>query len=82
MIDNDDYWLGNTFTHYDNGVEWEVDSNYLKKAKLLMIVYTASWWDDCKLFKARLKEDYVTWNKQEKIIEVVIISGDKNIDDF
>ena len=34
--------------------------------KLIMIVYSASWWGGCRPFKANLKTFYEAWNKDTK----------------
>ena len=51
--------------------------------KLIMIVYSASWWGGCQPFKANLKNYYNTWNKDgANNLQVVIVSGDQNPEGF
>jgi hypothetical protein len=43
-----------------------------------MILYAASWWGACTPFKDNLKKLYESWNKKEKVVEVIVVSGDNN----
>jgi len=47
-----------------------------------MTIYCAANWPECDKIRLILKNNYDTWNLNDKIIEVVIISMDKNIDAF
>ena len=54
----------------------EVGREAVDGYKLIMIVYSASWWGGCTPFKNNLKNFYAEWNKTEKNIQVIIVSGD------
>ena len=44
----------------------------------MILCYSAAWWGACKPFKALLKKHYDEWNKEGKVVEVVIASGDQD----
>jgi hypothetical protein len=46
--------------------------------KLVMVLYSASWWGACGPFKETLKELYAKWNADGKVFEVVVHSGDRD----
>jgi glutathione peroxidase-family protein len=72
-------FLGTSFVKSDGT---KVDLDYVTQGKVLLVVYSASWWGGCKPFKENLKKLYAEWNKSERVIEVVIVSGDNNNDGF
>ena len=69
-------FLGESFVKADGtACGREVVDGY----KLIMVVYSASWWGGCTPFKASLKNFYNTWNAGDaKNLQVVIVSGDKD----
>ena len=49
--------------------------------KLILVLYTASWWPGCTPFKAGLKNAYEELNADgAKAVQVVVVSGDQNDD--
>ena len=72
-------FLGTEFVDKD-GNKQGVES--ISGFKLIMVVYSASWWGGCGPFKANLKNLYEGWNKDGKNIQVVVVSGDQNEDGF
>ena len=68
--------LGEEFVDKDGN---NLGADAVEGYKLIMVVYSASWWGGCKPFKANLKNLYAEWNKDgAKNIQVVIISGDND----
>ena len=69
-------FLGDKFTMGDGT---ECGREAVDGYKLIMVVYSASWWGGCGPFKASLKNFYNTWNADgAKNLQVVIVSGDKD----
>ena len=68
-------FLGDTFVKCDGS---KCGREELEGYKLIMIVYSASWWGGCGPFKANLKNLYNEWNSSGKNIQVVIVSGDQD----
>ena len=73
-------FLGTEFVDKDgNKVGVEAVEGY----KLIMVVYSASWWGGCTPFKSNLKNLYESWNADgAKNIQVVIVSGDRDENGF
>ena len=69
-------WLGHQNLKDKAGND--VAASTLNDYKLVMIVFTASWWGGCKPFKENLKKYYEEWNATEKQIQVVMVSGDSD----
>ena len=81
MEENKLEWIPDDLVNADN--EKVTVEDKIKGYKLLMVVYSASWWGGCTPFKAMLKGHYEAWNKDgEKNLQVIIISGDQNEDGF
>ena len=75
MVDNKASWLGETFVKADGS---EIDLAKVTAGKVIIVVYTASWWPGCQPFKEKLKGFYKEWNKNGLVCEVVILSCDNN----
>ena len=70
-------------TEFVNAAGDKLDASAVTGYKLVMIVFSASWWGGCTPFKASLKNFYNEWNKDgAQNIQVVIVSGDQNQDGF
>ena len=72
-------FLGTEFVDKDGN---KLGADAVSGYKLIMIVYSANWWGGCTPFKANLKKLYEDWNKDGKVLQVVIVSGDQNEDGF
>ncbi len=75
-------WLG---SHLVKGSDLSKEipvEEALADAKLLLIIYTASWWPGCAPFKANIKKMSETWDAENYGVKIVLVSGDKNVGDF
>lgn len=68
-------WLGDSFQKGDGST---VDLNYVKQAKIVIVLYTASWWGGCAPWGTKTKAFYEAINSTEKIVEVVVFAGDND----
>ena len=69
-------FLGTSFVDKDGT---QVDAKAYADFKVVMVLYSASWWPGCTPFKENLKTIYNTLNADgKKEFQVIVVSGDKD----
>lgn len=60
----------------------EVNTSEIKKSKIIGLYFSAHWCPPCRGFTPVLATCYDEWKKDNKSIEIIFISSDKNEEEF